>query len=434
MRSAFVVLLIDIIVFCPVVSWAQGTVIRACDLAAASPTDPTRPENIVGIRTERIDPKVALPACKAALAVEPENPRLLFETGRILEVGKNDAQARIYYEKAAAFAHAGARNNLAMFYLKGRGGLPKDDTKAAELLKLAADQGLANAQYNLGALYANGRGGLQKNNEQAVHYLKLAADQGEANAQAILGVCYINGVGGLPKDDMEAARLLKLAANQGSSVGQFNLGFFYETGRGGLPKSDEEAARLYKLAAEQGWSGAQYRLALLYEAGRGGLPKNNEEAKRLYKLAAEHGYPNALSRLETLNANGHSHLCKADDAADQSQTNADLLQTEVAAVRRRISSCWFPPPGVDANTNISLTIRVLLNPDGSLKQEPILASITPSSPALGHALADSALQAVRLAQPFTMLQPENYSQWKELELVFNPHWLLDPSKQNTNSR
>jgi TonB family protein len=285
MRRVFLALLTSLVLFSGA-SRAQDTTARACDLAAASPEDQTRPANIAGIRVDQIDPGVAMPACEAALAADPQKPRLLFQMGRVFEAERDDAQARIYYEKAAAYSYAAAQNSLGALYLDGRGGLSKDDTKAVQLFKLAADQGSAIAQFNLAASYAWGRGGLQKSDERAVQLLKLAADQGELHAQAGLGVAYINGVGGLQKDDQKAVTLLKLAVNQGSAVGQFNLGFFYETGRGGLVKNEAEAARLYKLAADQGEPHALVHLAGYYAAGRGGLQKNASEASRLCNLAA----------------------------------------------------------------------------------------------------------------------------------------------------
>jgi colicin import membrane protein len=47
-----------------------------------------------------------------------------------------------------------------------------------------------------------------------------------------------------------------------------------------------------------------------------------------------------------------------------------------------------------------------------------------SASPLGPALAESAKRALLLCQPFTMLKPEHYDQWKDLELKFDPHELL----------
>ncbi len=102
--------------------------------------------------------------------------------------------------------------------------------------------------------------------------------------------------------------------------------------------------------------------------------------------------------------------------------SAQMSQSEIDALRARISSCWSPPPGIDANSKIYVVLRVLFKPDGSLQSDPVLVEATASS--LGPALADSAKRALLLCQPFTMLMPAHYDQWKDLELKFDPHELL----------
>ncbi|HUI13460.1 MAG TPA: protein TolA [Xanthobacteraceae bacterium] len=112
----------------------------------------------------------------------------------------------------------------------------------------------------------------------------------------------------------------------------------------------------------------------------------------------------------------------ADLGAASGAQSAQMSQSEIDALRARISSCWSPPPGIDANSKVYVVLRVLFKPDGSLVQEPVLVEATASS--LGPALADSAKRALLLCQPFTMLRPDHYSQWKDLELKFDPHELL----------
>jgi colicin import membrane protein len=102
--------------------------------------------------------------------------------------------------------------------------------------------------------------------------------------------------------------------------------------------------------------------------------------------------------------------------------DAQLSQSEIDALRARISSCWSPPPGIDANSRVYVVLRVLFKPDGSMVQAPTL--VEGSASALGPALAESAKRALLLCQPFTMLRPQHYDQWKDLELKFDPHELL----------
>ncbi|MGN6749325.1 MAG: hypothetical protein ACTHJS_12105 [Xanthobacteraceae bacterium] len=102
--------------------------------------------------------------------------------------------------------------------------------------------------------------------------------------------------------------------------------------------------------------------------------------------------------------------------------DARLSQSEIDALRARVSSCWSPPPGIDANSRVYVVLRVLFKTDGSMVQAPTL--VEGSASALGPALAESAKRALLLCQPFTMLRPEHYDQWKDIELKFDPHELL----------
>ncbi len=51
---------------------------------------------------------------------------------------------------------------------------------------------------------------------------------------------------------------------------------------------------------------------------------------------------------------------------------------------------------------------------------------------LGPALAESAKRALLLCQPFTMLKPEHYDQWKDIEIKFDPPDCLAANQTNPN--
>ena len=92
---------------------------------------------------------------------------------------------------------------------------------------------------------------------------------------------------------------------------------------------------------------------------------------------------------------------------------AQLSQSELDALRARLSQCWTPPPGVDVSSDLFVVLHVLFKPDGSLAAEP--AVVEGSTSALGHALADSTKRALFLCQPFTMLKPEHTTSGKTLK-------------------
>lgn len=101
---------------------------------------------------------------------------------------------------------------------------------------------------------------------------------------------------------------------------------------------------------------------------------------------------------------------------------AQLSQSELDALRARLSQCWSPPAGIDSATKIYVVLRVVFKPDGSIAREPEV--IEDPGSALGSALTESAKRALLLCQPFTMLKPEHYDQWKDIEVKFDPQELL----------
>jgi colicin import membrane protein len=121
-----------------------------------------------------------------------------------------------------------------------------------------------------------------------------------------------------------------------------------------------------------------------------------------------------VASAETLNAT--SNLGAANGQA------AQLSQTEIDALRARISQCWNPPAGVDINSKLYVVLRVLFKQDGSIASDPVV--VEGSASALGPALAESGKRALLRCQPFTMLKPEHYEQWKDIEVKFDPHEML----------
>ena len=116
----------------------------ACDLAAAHPSDPDKVAP--GVAAEAVVTHVAIPACRAAVAREPGNPRLRYQLGRSLVywAGANDADDAAGIAEVEAAADLGYRQAqfvLGLLYVR------RGDVCAAEpLYKAAADQGLKSAR------------------------------------------------------------------------------------------------------------------------------------------------------------------------------------------------------------------------------------------------------------------------------------------------
>jgi colicin import membrane protein len=97
---------------------------------------------------------------------------------------------------------------------------------------------------------------------------------------------------------------------------------------------------------------------------------------------------------------------------------AQLSQSELDAMRARLRQCWSPPVGAADAPNLFVIFRVLLRRDGSIEHEPALVGGTAASS--GPALAESAKRALLQCQPYTMLRPEHYETWRDMEIKFDP--------------
>jgi colicin import membrane protein len=95
-----------------------------------------------------------------------------------------------------------------------------------------------------------------------------------------------------------------------------------------------------------------------------------------------------------------------------------LSQSELDALRTRLSQCWNPPVGALEAQRLFVVLRVVFNPDGTVAKPPEMVEATPSP--VGPAMVESAKRAILQCQPFTMLRKETYSTWKDLELKFDP--------------
>jgi outer membrane biosynthesis protein TonB len=86
--------------------------------------------------------------------------------------------------------------------------------------------------------------------------------------------------------------------------------------------------------------------------------------------------------------------------------------------RERVGMCSKRPEGAEPGDKFSIKIRISFNRDGTLESPPRLLVPTPS--AKQRALMESAVDALQTCQPFTMLPPEKYRQWKTMEVYVIP--------------
>jgi colicin import membrane protein len=103
-------------------------------------------------------------------------------------------------------------------------------------------------------------------------------------------------------------------------------------------------------------------------------------------------------------------------------TAARLSQSELDALRARLAQLWNPPLGAQNPEEIIVTIRIRLNRDGTLAQPPEVTSSGRSS--LYMVSRERAAIAVLRGAPFTMLRPETYEQWRDIEVTFDPRDMI----------
>jgi colicin import membrane protein len=99
---------------------------------------------------------------------------------------------------------------------------------------------------------------------------------------------------------------------------------------------------------------------------------------------------------------------------------AQLSMSELDALRRRIQSCWNVPAGAENVDTLRVYFRVNLRRDGSIGVAPEPVEIQGQSSPFTTAFIESGRRAILQCQPYTMLRPEKYDTWKEMEIGFRP--------------
>jgi hypothetical protein len=98
---------------------------------------------------------------------------------------------------------------------------------------------------------------------------------------------------------------------------------------------------------------------------------------------------------------------------------ANIANDDIAAFHRHLKTCSKLPAGVNKTDNFKAVLRIRLSPDGTLAAppEPIWVD---QAHGRGGALFQSAVAALRKCQPYTMLPPDKYDEWKVFDLSFTP--------------
>ena len=116
-----------------------------------------------------------------------------------------------------------------------------------------------------------------------------------------------------------------------------------------------------------------------------------------------------------------SQVAKVLTSKRRYDPSSPVTISQIDLVRQQIARCWSLPAGAKEAENMVIEIRVMMNPDGMVRQAKIQNSLKMQVDPFFRSAAESALRAVlnRKCQPFK-LPPAKYERWKTMLLTFNP--------------
>jgi hypothetical protein len=125
------------------------------------------------------------------------------------------------------------------------------------------------------------------------------------------------------------------------------------------------------------------------------------------------GLPDALPPLASSSGD------RPGDGVDANASSAaDISSSLIGKFREHLRTCAKLPATVARSDKVFVKLRVLMTPEAKLAAEPVLIEGSASMKALE--LKQSAVQALSACQPYDMLPPDRYGEWKVLDLSFTP--------------
>ncbi|MHA1549981.1 MAG: hypothetical protein ACTSXV_00835, partial [Alphaproteobacteria bacterium] len=138
--------------------------------------------------------------------------------------------------------------------------------------------------------------------------------------------------------------------------------------------------------------------------------KGKEKTKKKVKKPAV-SRPTVAKRIEK-----GEHKASSSDQVKKSSLH-DLSLSVKDALRVRIRQCWNLDPTQKYPPNLTFQVTAYLAKDGSVFRT--LAHAVAADPMTAH-LNASAIRAIEMCSPYTFLPPEQYEEWKEIEITFDP--------------
>ena len=254
------------VIFAAAPAFAVDDAVAKCDQLAASPFDKTKPANVKGVDFGDIDSVPAIQACDAALALDPENPRLMFQAARAHDTTPAGVEkAFILFKKAAGMGHILANYSTGVALHDGAG-VHRSTKQAMKYYRVAADAGFSWAMNEVGKLYQFGDG-TEQNFTEAVKWYQLSVNLGDGEAMNRLAGRYEYGEG-VAIDLVKAGELNKKSAEAGYAFGMNDYAVALQNGKG-VAKDMDAAIKYFKRAADMNNDYAQFNLGTLMFEGKG---------------------------------------------------------------------------------------------------------------------------------------------------------------------
>lgn len=116
----------------------------------------------------------------------------------------------------------------------------------------------------------------------------------------------------------------------------------------------------------------------------------------------------------------------AGPATERVGLGTSVTLSEIDALRAQVERCWNFPAGAANPEDLVVTVKISLNPDGTLSDAPRVAERDRArviTDQYFRVAAEAAVRAVRRCEPYR-LPVEKYSNWRQIELRFDPRELL----------
>ncbi len=121
-------------------------------------------------------------------------------------------------------------------------------------------------------------------------------------------------------------------------------------------------------------------------------------------------------------------LKKRTPAPQEFNPTIPVSISQIDAIRRHFEKCWNIPAGARDAQDLAVDIRVSLAPDATVQRAEIVSQARMATDPYYRAAAESALRAVLNPMCQSLqdvgLRPEQYDQWKDMTITFNPKQMI----------